>query len=250
MCLPSWTYLILICLCCVLGPCHSFRSCASPPSLLFQMLSCPTLCKPMDCNTPGFPVLHYLLEFAQTHVYWVSDATQPSHLLSPTSPPAINLSQHQGLFQWVGSLHQVAKVLELQFQHQSFQWIFRVDFLVCSPCCPNNSQGSSPEPQFKRINSLLLSLLYGPALTTYWKTTALTASDKESAYNVGDLGLIPGLGWSPRGRRGNPFQYSCLGNPTDRGAWWATVHGVTRVGHNLGTKLLPPAVCNDGIFYR
>ena len=66
-------------------------------------------------------------EFAQTHVHWVSDAIQPFHPLSPPSPPALNLSQHQGLFQWVGSSHQVAKVLELQLQHQSFQWIFRVD---------------------------------------------------------------------------------------------------------------------------
>ena len=105
---------------------------------------CPTLCNPMDCSTSGFPVLHYLLEFAQTHVCWVSDAIQPSHLLSPPSPPAVNLSQHQGLFQWVGFLHQVAKVLELQ--HHSFQWIFRVDFLwdwpVGSPCNPKNSQAS------------------------------------------------------------------------------------------------------------
>ena len=80
----------------------------------------------MDCSTPGFPVLHYLSEFAQTHVHWVSDAIQPSHPLSPPSPPALSPSQHQGLFQWVSSLHQVVKVLELQ--HQSFQWIFRVYF--------------------------------------------------------------------------------------------------------------------------
>ena len=87
--------------------------------------SCPTLCDPMDCSTPGFPVLHYLSEFAQTHVHWVGDAIQPSHPLSPPSP-ALHLFQHQGLFQWVGSSHQVAKVLELQFQHQSFQCVFRV----------------------------------------------------------------------------------------------------------------------------
>ena len=62
-----------------------------------------TLCDPMDCSTPGFPVLRYLLEFAQTHVFWVSDAIQPSHPLLPLSPPALDLSQHQGLFQWVGS---------------------------------------------------------------------------------------------------------------------------------------------------
>ena len=75
--------------------------------------SCPTLCHPMDCSTPGLPVHHQLLEFTQTHVHWVGDAIQPSHPLSSPSP-AFNLSQHQGLFQWVSSLHQVAKVLEFQ----------------------------------------------------------------------------------------------------------------------------------------
>ena len=81
--------------------------------------SCPTLRNPMDCGTPGFPVLYCLPVFAQTHVHWVNNAIQPSHpLLSPSSP-TLNLSLHQGLFQWVGSSHQVAKVLELQFQHQS-----------------------------------------------------------------------------------------------------------------------------------
>ena len=80
---------------------------------------CPTLCDPMDCSIPGFPVLHYLQEFVQTHVHWVSDAIQPSDVL--LSPSPLNLSQHQGLFQWVGFSHQLAKGLELQHQHQSFQ---------------------------------------------------------------------------------------------------------------------------------
>ena len=79
---------------------------------------CPTLCNPVSCSTPGLPVLHYLLAFAQTHVHWVGDAIQPSHPLSSPSP-ALSLSQHQGLFQWVGFSHQVAKVLELQLPHQS-----------------------------------------------------------------------------------------------------------------------------------
>ena len=75
--------------------------------------SCPTLCDPMDCSTSGLPVHHQLPEFTQTHIHWVSDASQPSHpLLSPASPPTFNLSQHQGLFKWVSFLHQVAKVLE------------------------------------------------------------------------------------------------------------------------------------------
>ena len=83
----------------------------------------------MDCSTWGFAVHHQLLKLAQTHVHRVGDAIQPSHPLLPTSPPTFNLSQHQALFQWVSSLYQVAKGLE--FQHQSFQWIFRTDFL-CS----------------------------------------------------------------------------------------------------------------------
>ena len=91
--------------------------------------SCPTLCNPIDCSTPGFPVLHHLLELAQTHAHWVSNVIQLSHPLLSPSPPALNLSQHQGLFKWIGSSHQVAKVLELQLQHQSFQWIFRTGFL-------------------------------------------------------------------------------------------------------------------------
>ena len=91
--------------------------------------SCPTFCETMNCSTPGLPVHHQFLELNQTHVHWVGDAIQTSHPLSSPSPPAFNLSQHQGLFKWVSSLHQVAKVLELQLQHQSFQWIFRTDFL-------------------------------------------------------------------------------------------------------------------------
>ena len=104
-----------------------------PPHTLVQFNSvtqlCPTLCNPMDCSTPGLPVHHQLPKFTQTHVHWISDAIQPSHPLSSPSPPTFNLSQHQGLFKWVSSSHQVAKVLEFQLQHQSFQWIFRTDFL-------------------------------------------------------------------------------------------------------------------------
>ena len=85
-----------------------------------SVTQCLTLCNPMDCSTPGFPVLHYLLGPAQTHVHWVSDAIQPSCPMSSLSPPAFNLSQNQGPFQWVSSSHQVAKALELQLQHQYF----------------------------------------------------------------------------------------------------------------------------------
>ena len=90
--------------------------------------SCPTLCDLMDCSTAGLPVYHQLPKFTQTHVHWVGDAIQPSHLLWSPSP-AFSLSQNQGLLQWVSSLHQVAKILEFQLHHQSFRWIFRTDFL-------------------------------------------------------------------------------------------------------------------------
>ena len=98
-------------------------------SASIQSLSHVPLCNPVDCNTPGFLVHHQLWELAQTQVHRVTDAIQPSHHLSSPSPPTFNLSQHQGLFKWVSSSHQVAKVLELQLQRQFFQWIFRTDFL-------------------------------------------------------------------------------------------------------------------------
>ena len=91
--------------------------------------SCPTLCDPMNCSTPGLPVHHQLPDFTQTHVHRVGDAIQPSHPLLSPSPPALNLSQQQGLFQWVNSSHEVAIVLEFQLQHQSFQWTPRTDLL-------------------------------------------------------------------------------------------------------------------------
>ena len=114
-------------------PGHTIKSLPHVYILSYQFSSvtqsCLTLCDPMDCSTPGFPVHHQLLELAQTLVHWVGDAIQPfSPLLSPF-PPAFNLSQHQGLFQWVSSSHQVVKVLEFQLQHQPFQWIFRTGFL-------------------------------------------------------------------------------------------------------------------------
>ena len=94
-----------------------------------QSLSCVWLCNLMDCRTTGFPVHHKLPELSQSHVHWIGDIIQPSYHLSSPSPPSFNLSQHQGLFKWVSSSHQVAKVLEVQLQHQSFQRIFRTDFL-------------------------------------------------------------------------------------------------------------------------
>ena len=131
----------------------------------------------MDCSTP---VLHYLPEFAQSHVHWVGDAVQPSYPLSPPSP-ALNLSQHQSLSQWVGSSHQVAKGLELQLLHQSFQWIFRVDFLqnwlVWSPCCQGTFkcllQHYNSKAWILWCSAFFMVQLSHPYMTTR-KTIALT----------------------------------------------------------------------------
>ena len=106
---------------CTISSCHSVQF-----SSVTQ--SCPTFCDSMNHSTPGLPVHHQLPEFTQTQVHWVSDAIQPSHPLSSFSP-ALNLSQHQGLFKWVSSSHEVAKILEFQLQHQSFQWTPRTDLL-------------------------------------------------------------------------------------------------------------------------
>ena len=117
----------------------------------------------MNRSTPGLPVHHQLPEFTQTHIHRVSDAIQPSHPLSSPSPPVPNPSQHQSLFQWVNSSHEVAKVLTFQLQHHSLQRNPRADIqngLVGSPCSPRDSQESSSTPQFKSINSSALSLLH------------------------------------------------------------------------------------------
>ena len=137
--------------------------------------SCPTLCDPMDCSTPGFPVHCQLLEFTQTHVHWVGDAIQPSHPLSSPSSVAFNLAQHQGLFQWVSSSHQVDKVLRVSASASVLpvniqDWfplgLTGLIFLV------SKGQESSPTAQFKSINSSALSFLYSLTLTSiheYWK---------------------------------------------------------------------------------
>ena len=153
--------------------------------------SCPTLCNHMDCSTPGLPVHHQLPELAQTHVHRVGDAIQPLHPL--LSPSAFNLSQLHGLFHRVSSLHQLAKGLAFQLQHQSLQWLFRTDR---SPCSPRDSQESSPTPQFNSINSLALSFLYSPTLTSifdYGKTIALT---RRTFVGKCLCFLICCLGWS------------------------------------------------------
>ena len=132
--------------------------------------SCLTLCDPMNRSTPGLPVHYQLPEFTQTHVHRLSDAIQPSHPLMSPSPLTPNPSQHQNLFQWVNSSHEVDKVLEFQLQHHSFQRNPRAELLqnrlVGSPCSPRDSQDSSPTLQFKSINSSVLSLLHSPTLTS------------------------------------------------------------------------------------
>ena len=143
--------------------------------------SCPTLCDPMDCSTPGLPVHHQCLGFTQTHIHRVSDAIQPSHPLSSPSSPAFNLSQHQSLFRWVSSSHQVAKVWEFQLQHQSFQWIFRTDFfrmdwldlLSVQGTLKSLLQHHSSKTSILQCSAFFIVQLSHPYMTT-GKTIALT----------------------------------------------------------------------------
>ena len=147
----------------------------------------------MDCSMSGLPVHHQLPEFTEAHVHWVGDAIQPSHPPSSTSP-AFNCSQHQCLFKWVSSLHQVAKGLEFQLQYQSLQWIFRTDFpsdgLVGFPCSPRESQEPSSIPQFKSINFSVLSFLYSPTVTSihdHWKNHSLALTRRNFVGKVMSL---------------------------------------------------------------
>ena len=143
--------------------------------------SCPALWDPMDYSMQGFPVLNYLSEFTQTHVHWVGDAIQPSHPLSSPSPPAPNPSQHQGLFQWVSSSYQVAKVLEFQLQHQSFQWtprtdLFRMDWLdipAAQGTLKSLLQHHSSKASILQLSAFFMVQLSHPYMTTR-KTIALT----------------------------------------------------------------------------
>ena len=142
--------------------------------------SCPTLCDSMNCSTPGFPVHHQLPVSIQTHVHCVSDAIQLSHPLSSPSLPDLNFSQHQGLFKWVSSSHQVAKLLELQLQHQSLQWTPRTDLLydglVGSPCSSRDFQESSPTPWFKKASILQWSAFFIVQLSHPYMTTGKTVA--------------------------------------------------------------------------
>ena len=139
---------------------------------------------PMDCSMSGFPVHHQLLELAQTHVHWVSDAIQPSHPLSSPSPSAFNLFLHWSLCQWVSSSHQVAKVLEFKLQHQwmniHFQWIFRISFkidwlhlLVVQVTLKSLLQHHSSKASILRGTAFFMVQLSHPYMTT-GKMIALT----------------------------------------------------------------------------
>ena len=144
-----------------------------------QSLSCVQLFA-APCNMPGLPVHHQLPEFTQTHVHWVSDAIQPSHPLSSPSPLALNPSHHQGLSQWVNSSHEVAKVWSFSFNispanEHSELISFRMDWLDLR-AVQRDSQESSPTPQFKSIDSLVLNFLHSPTLASicdYWQNHSL-----------------------------------------------------------------------------
>ena len=141
---------------------------------------CPTLCDPMNCSTPGLPVHHQLLEFTQTHVHQVGDAIQPFHPLLSPSPPPPNPSQHQSLFQWVNSSHEVAKVsgvsASASFLPKNTQDWSPLEWTGWISLQSWDYQESSPTPQFKSINSSALSFLYSPTLTSihdHWKNRSL-----------------------------------------------------------------------------
>ena len=127
----------------------------------------------MNCSTPGLPVHHQLPEFTQTHIHWVGDAIQPSHPLSSPSPPAPNPSQHQSVFQWVNSLHEVARVLEFQLQHHPFQRNPRVDILAVQRTLKSLLQHHSSKASILWCSAFFTVQLSHPYITT-GKTTALT----------------------------------------------------------------------------
>ena len=136
----------------------------------------------MDYSMPGLPVHHQVLESTLTHAHWVGNVIQPSHPLLSPSPPAFNLSQHQGFFKWVSSLHQVAKVLEFQLQHQSFQWTPRTLGTGWIPCSPRDSQ------VFSNTYLYLLGNKINFEETTIWKqvgTKRKNGQKKESLLSYG-----------------------------------------------------------------
>ena len=158
--------------------------------LLFVVQSCPTLSSPIGYSTLGLLVPHHLPKFAQVHVCCIGDAIQPSHPLMPSSPSAFNLSQHQGLFQWVSCLHQMTKILSFSFSISlsnvySGLISLKIDWLIS--LLSKGLSESSSAPQFEGINSSLLCLLYRPALTTirdHWEDHSLDYMDLCRQSNV------------------------------------------------------------------
>ena len=158
--------------------------------------SCPTLCDPMECSTPELPAYHQLAEFVQTHVHWVGDAIQPSHPLSSPSPPALNLTQHQGLFKWVSSSIRWAKY-----------WSF--------------SFSISPSNEYSGLISFKMDWLNLLAVQGTLKNLLQHHSSNASIL-WHSVFFIHGEG------NGNPLQYSCLENSMDRGVWQSTFHWVAK----------------------
>ena len=156
---------------------------SEPQIQLCSVTQCPTFCNPMDCSMPSYPVHHQHLKPAQTHVIRVGDATHP--LLSP-SPPTFNLSHHQGLFWWVSSGQSIGVLASASVLPMNIQDWFPLGWTVGSPCSPRDSQESSLAPRFKSINSLVLVLLYGTALTSIWDSVVAQ--------------MVQSLGW------GNPLE--------------------------------------------
>ena len=178
---------------------------------------CPTLCDPWTaaCQASlSATISQSILKLMPIESVMPSN---PSHLLSSPSPPAFNLSQHQGLFQLVGSSHQVVKVLELQFQHQSLQWISLPPLLWLVP------------PLIVANIHNIYIYVYNMCVYVYICYVYISCGSdcKESACSVWGPGLIAGLGRSPGEGNGFPLQYSCLEYSMVRGVWQAAVHGVT-----------------------
>ena len=181
--------------------------------------SCLTLFDPRDCSMPGCPVLHYLLEFAQTHVHWVSDAMQPSHPLSLPSPPVLNLSQHQSLFQWVGSSYQVAtsaSILPMNIQGWFPLRLTGLNSLlsvrlsrVFSSTTVQKHQFLGAQPSLWSNSHIHTRLLEKTIALTTWTVVNKMMSllfNMLSSFVIGE-------------GNGTPLQYSCLENPMDGGAW-------------------------------
>ena len=177
--------------------------------------SCPTLCHPMDCSTLGFPVLHHLMELAQTHVHWVGDTIQPSHpLFSPFSCLQSFLASGSFLMSWLFTSGGLS-----------------IGASASASVLPMNIQGLFPLGLTVLISLQAKGLSRVFSNTTIQKLTVSvigSSDNKESAYSAGDLCSIPRSGRSPGEGIGNPLQYSCLENPIDWGSWQATVYGVAK----------------------